>query len=240
VLVRSWNLFHGNTLPPGRRAFLREMITLVTADRPDIVCLQEVPGWALGRLGAWAGMVEVAAVAKRPSVGRVPVHASVGRGLTAPHHGILRSAFSGQGNSILVARGLRLVAGEAIELNPARERRVAQRVELELPAGGRAVIANLHCTHEERRADAELARVIPWAEKEAADALVVVAGDFNIFPERSDALRAIAGTYSDPIPASIDQVLVRGVATKARRWPPDEREYGGRLLSDHAPVEAAF
>ena len=43
-----------------------------------------------------------------------------------------------------------------------------------------------------------------------------------------------------PIPASIDQVLVRGAAATARRWPPEEREYGGRLLSDHAPVEAAF
>ena len=117
MLVRSWNLFHGNTFPPGRRAFLREMIALVTADRPDVVCLQEVPGWALGRLGAWAGMVEVPAITKRPSVGRVGIHASVGRGLTAPHHGLIRSAFAGQGNSILVASDLRVVSGEAIELN---------------------------------------------------------------------------------------------------------------------------
>jgi endonuclease/exonuclease/phosphatase family metal-dependent hydrolase len=240
VLVRSWNLFHGNTFPPGRRAFLREMIVLVTADRPDVVCLQEVPGWALGRLGAWAGMVEVPAVTKRPRVGPMPVHASVGRGLTSPHHGLIRSAFSGQGNSILVASRLRIVSREAIELNPARERRVAQRVELELPAGPRAVVANLHCTHDERRADAELARVIPWAEAGATELVVVVAGDFNILPERSDALRAIAGTYSASIPASIDQVLVRGAAATARRWPAEEREYGGRLLSDHAPVEAEF
>ncbi len=28
VLVRTWNVFHGNTVPPGRRAHLREMIEL--------------------------------------------------------------------------------------------------------------------------------------------------------------------------------------------------------------------
>ena len=32
TLVRSWNVFHGNTYPPQRRAFLREMIELVTHD----------------------------------------------------------------------------------------------------------------------------------------------------------------------------------------------------------------
>jgi endonuclease/exonuclease/phosphatase family metal-dependent hydrolase len=240
VVVRSWNLFHGNTFPPGRRAYLREMVALATADRPDVVCFQEVPGWALGRLGAWAGMTEVPAVTKRPRVGPLPVHAAVGRGLTAPHHGLIRSAFAGQGNSILVAPELRVVSGEAIVLNPARERRVAQRVELELPDGGRAVVANLHCTHDEARAEADLARAIPWAEENAADALVVVAGDFNIFPERSATLRALAGTFSAPIPGSIDQVLVRGAPATTRAWAPAERGHGGRLLSDHAPVEVRF
>jgi len=47
MVIRGWNLYNGNTAPPGRRAHLREMIELVTADRPSIVCLQEVPAWAL-------------------------------------------------------------------------------------------------------------------------------------------------------------------------------------------------
>ena len=39
---------------------------------------------------------------------------------------------------------------------------------------------------------------------------------------------------------SIDQIVVRGVdATPPRRWPEEERRYGTRLLSDHAPVELA-
>ena len=70
LLVRTWNLFHGNALPPGRRAYLREMIELVTADDPDVVCLQEVPGWALGRLDAWSGMQALGAIAAPPRIGR--------------------------------------------------------------------------------------------------------------------------------------------------------------------------
>ena len=29
LLVRTWNVFHGNALPPRRRGYLREMIELV-------------------------------------------------------------------------------------------------------------------------------------------------------------------------------------------------------------------
>ena len=51
MLVRTWNLFHGNTNPPRRGAYLREMVELITTGSPDVVCLQEIPVWALARLG---------------------------------------------------------------------------------------------------------------------------------------------------------------------------------------------
>ncbi len=57
LLVRTWNVFHGNADPPERRAFLAQMVQVVSADAPDVVCLQEVPVWALGRLGGWSGMI---------------------------------------------------------------------------------------------------------------------------------------------------------------------------------------
>jgi len=101
VIVRTWNLFHGNTYPPGRKAYLREMVELITADRPDIVCLQEVPAWALPRIGDWANMQSVWARARRPKLGPIAIPGSVGRGLSAPHHGLARSHFGGQGNVIL-------------------------------------------------------------------------------------------------------------------------------------------
>ena len=102
MLVRTWNLFHGNTVPPGRRAYLREMIELVTADRPDVVCLQELPVWALPRLEAWSGMHRWRAVARESRVGS----ARLGGWLTELNHGLLRSAFTGEAEAILVAHGL--------------------------------------------------------------------------------------------------------------------------------------
>jgi endonuclease/exonuclease/phosphatase family metal-dependent hydrolase len=216
VLVRSWNLFHGNTFPPGRRAYLRQMVELVTADRPDVVCLQEVPPWALPRLRAWSGMTVVPALARRPLLRQ----AAIGRALTAPHHGIIRSAFTGQANAILVVAG-RSIRGSATLPFPAPEPRIAQRIELDEIA-----VANVHCSPPPR-GEQELAAVLEWLREEPC---VVLAGDFNMTPE----LPGFAGTLA----GSIDQVLARGAAVRGRVWEPEEREYGGRLLSDHAPVEA--
>jgi endonuclease/exonuclease/phosphatase family metal-dependent hydrolase len=228
MLVRSWNLFNGNTLPPGRRAYLREMVDLITADSPDVVCLQEVPGWALGRLGGWTGMTELIAWAKRPTVGTLRIPAPLGRALTAPHHGIIRSAFAGQGNAMLLASGLSVRRHDtrAFPYGHRDEPRVAQRADVE-----NLVIANVHCSHDEH-GRAELASVMEWL----ADAEpLVIAGDFNTIPERS----ATIASFENAIAGSIDQVLVRGASATARVWPEEDRRYGGRLLPDHAPVEAA-
>ena len=86
MLVRTWNLFHGNALPPQRRSFLDDMVTLATADDPDVLCVQEVPAWALGRF-------TIGDVAAPPTLGPVPSSARVGHWLTSLHHGLLRSAF---------------------------------------------------------------------------------------------------------------------------------------------------
>src|ERR687887_984957 len=85
LLVRTWNLFHGNTVPPGRRAYLEEMVRLASADRPDVLCLQELPAWALPRLEKWSGMSAFAEIAARPRLGPLPSTAEVGRRLTAVH-----------------------------------------------------------------------------------------------------------------------------------------------------------
>ena len=57
------------TKPPERRGYLAEMVRLVTADKPDVVCLQELPVWAVSRLEGWSGMTAVSAVARRPRLG---------------------------------------------------------------------------------------------------------------------------------------------------------------------------
>ena len=54
------------------KAFLNEMVRLASADGPSVVCLQEVPIWALGLLDDWSGMAALGAVAQRPTLGPFP------------------------------------------------------------------------------------------------------------------------------------------------------------------------
>jgi endonuclease/exonuclease/phosphatase family metal-dependent hydrolase len=245
LVVRTWNLFHGNTVPPGRRAYLREMVELVTADRPAVVCLQEVPVWALAHLQGWSGgMTSTGIVAAPPRLGS----AMLGRLLTELHHGLLRSAFTGQANAILVDRPVdggpvdggpvdgrpvdRAVTGErTLTVSSAGERRVCQAVTVD-----GLVVVNFHVTGGVP-ADEQFARVVEFAEPLGDQ--VVIAGDANLRPGSGTAyerLRALG--FSAPLPDSIDQIVVRGVdATPPRRWPDEDRRYGTRLLSDHAPVE---
>lgn len=258
MLIRSWNLFHGNSVPPQREAFLDEMLRLVTADDPDVLCLQEVPAWALGRFTAGD-------VAARSAIGPLPIPAQLGRRLTEQNHGLLRSAFSGQGNAIQVSPRLRVLAHETLTLNPrrfrgaqaralelglvarlgwAKERRIVQALRLAEPGGRTFLVANMHCTSypaDERLADAELLRAAWFAVSTAVpEDVVVLAGDFNVRAARSRTLRDLTSPewgFSEPGP-EIDHILVRGAtAGPLRRWPDAQRQHGDRLLSDHAPME---
>jgi endonuclease/exonuclease/phosphatase family metal-dependent hydrolase len=259
LLVRTWNVFHGNAKRPERRTFLEEMVRLATADAPDVLCLQEVPVWALRRLGRWSGMQVFPAVASRPKLGS----AELGGAVTAIHRGLLRSAFTGQANAILLASRLRELERDSIVLNPLSFRRaVAGRLRLDLPArmtwarerrvcqavradaGDRSVmVANMHISsvRDPRVRDAELRRATLFADAFAqpGDALVL-AGDFNVRLGQSATLDELVRPewgFSAPIPG-LDQVLVRGATAGAPEvWPEERRQAGRRLLSDHAPVE---
>jgi endonuclease/exonuclease/phosphatase family metal-dependent hydrolase len=256
LLVRTWNLFHGNTSPPERAGHLEEMVRLAAADEPDVLCLQEVPVWALHHLGEWSGMQSFGAVAARPALGS----AELGHRITSVHYGLLRSAFTGQANAILVRSGLRVLETDSIVLNPPSFRRRVAR-ELELDARRRAkwaterrvchavrsealTVANLHgsAVHDWRVADAELLRAATFAEAFAEpDDVLVLAGDLNVIRERSSTLTALVEWgFTKPI-AWIDQVLVRGATSgHAHRWPDERRRAHGKLLSDHAPVEVTI
>ena len=230
-LVRTWNLFHGNAVPPGRRAYLEEMVRLVTADEPDLVALQEVPLWALGRLGDWSGMTAAAAVARRPLLGS----AALGGALTNVHHGVLRSAFTGQANAILVRRDLR-VRDEAVRQISRRgegERRVCQA--LRIPGIG--LVGNVHTTGA--HADEQFRRAAAFVDELAVgDEPVILCGDANVVPGDGRTYGELRERgYSQPA-SGIDQILVRDTpSTPAVVWPEERRRVDGRLLSDHAPVE---
>jgi endonuclease/exonuclease/phosphatase family metal-dependent hydrolase len=265
LLVRTWNLFHGNTKPPGRKAFLDEMIRLAVVDAPHVVCLQEVPVWALRRLAAWSGMTAVGDVARRPSVGPFPSTPEIGRVLTDINHGLFRSLFTGQANAVLLHSDLELLEHRRIVLNPFRFRR-AQARKLGLERAARLawsverrvcqalrvrngehtfVLANLHATSygiDKRLADAELLRAAAFVDGMARpEEPVILGGDFNLSVRNSRTLGDLMTPewgFSGATPMGIDHVLVRGLRTgEPRIWPAARRMHGGQLLSDHAPVE---
>jgi endonuclease/exonuclease/phosphatase family metal-dependent hydrolase len=213
MLVRTWNLFHGNANPPRRRAYLREMVELAARDHPDVVCLQEIPLWVLRMLEHWSGMQRVSAVARRP---RIPF----GRWPTELHHGLLRSALTGEADAILVAKRFALSDERHVVVSREGLRRIVHGVRLD----GGIFVANVHISRDH----GQLQRVHEFVIDEPR---VVVAGDFNIPGE------GLPG-FSTPLPGSIDQVLVRGLpAGHPVRWTDDRRRLHGLLLSDHAPVE---
>ena len=259
LLVRSWNVFHGNANPPERQAYLEQAVRLASADGPDVLLLQELPVWALRRLRRWSAMQSFGAVASRPKLGS----AELGGAMTGLHRGLLRSAFTGQANAILLGPRVQALGGDSIYLNPlgfrrawarrlrldlgarlrwARERRVCQALRVRADARS-LVVANLHVSNvpEIEIRDAELHRAAAFVERfaEAGEA-VVLGGDLNVRVGVSKMLGELSGPqwgFSDAIPG-LDQILVRGAAAgQPERWPEERRRVDGRLLSDHAPVE---
>jgi endonuclease/exonuclease/phosphatase family metal-dependent hydrolase len=208
-------------------------------------------------------MTAVGAVAAPPRIGPLPSTAAIGRALTDMNHGLLRSAFTGQANAILVSPRLRILEEWRLVLNPppfrsaqarwlgldlvsrlawAKQRRICLAVRVTLPDGGTAVVGNLHATSfeaDQRLADAELRRAAAFLDGLAAPSEpVFLCGDMNVPAARSRTMQDLgAWGYSAPGPG-IDHVLVRGLrAAEPVTWPEERRRVDGRLVSDHAPVE---
>ncbi len=225
--VRTWNLFHGRTDPPSDELYLEQMVRLVTADEPDVVCLQEVPVWALSFVEDWSGMKAYSVVATRSLLGPF--------GRRAQHFNPerIRSIFTGQANLLLIGPRLELV-GPARSVRVSAGSRWQHRVCQLLPARADDrpfLIANVHATNDGAIARAELSRI---AAVVAGADTAIVCGDFNVpatgLPD-----------FSHPI-AGIDQIVVRGleIVSGPDPWPVDRRRVNGRVLSDHTPIEAVI
>jgi endonuclease/exonuclease/phosphatase family metal-dependent hydrolase len=228
LLIRSWNVYHGMTVPPGRRSHLEVAVRLIAGDRPDVVCLQEVPLWSLPKLERWSGMRAVFASARR-----VWFPPRLGGWITRLNQGFFRSGVSGQGNAILLRDGLVPLEQRSVKISRGRrERRVCLAVRLE-----GMVIGNLHASgvagHPEIGA-AEILRALAFVETLAHPGdSIVLAGDFNL--RRGDLPKLDGWSVLGP---KIDHILVRdATATPLEVWREERRRTASGLLSDHAPVE---
>ena len=230
LLVRTWNLFHGNADPPRRAGYLRRMIELVSADGPDVLCLQEVPVWALRRIDDWSGMRRFDAVT-RPPLWPGPVS----RWVTRAHQGVFRSGLAGQANAILVApRHAATDLGHERISEHGRERRLVHAIRI---AGHRG------------SDDREPPRVQRLRASRRA------AGRGRHAPPRSPSVSRRPGTSSCSPGTSTSPIRA---STRTRRraagsttcscaapasgpvvaWPRERRVQNGVVLSDHPVVEA--
>jgi endonuclease/exonuclease/phosphatase family metal-dependent hydrolase len=235
LLVRTWNVYHGRTYPKSERTYLERMVRLASIDAPDVVALQEVPLWAVGRLERWSGMHALWAVTVPSLLG------PVARFLTDLDPVRVRFTLAGQANALLVNPHFEVRSHKVLVMNPdvstwdwvlgGRQRRVCQAVEV-LADGRSFVVGNLHATNSPdiaRREVAVAAELLAGAER------CVLCGDFNV------AEHAVP-TFSPPLPGGIDQILVRGAGFERdpARWPKERRRIDGLFLSDHAPVDAVI
>ena len=210
ALVRSWNVFHGNTVPPTRRGYLREMVELATADGPAILCLQEVPVWALPHLAGWSAMQAYWLVARKP---RGP--ASLAAAITRMHSGFFRSRLAGQANAILVDRSLPTTPLSGVQISDeGGERRVVHAVRIDRFG----VVANLHASNAVPDVVVrELVRARAFVDTRAApDDARILAGDFNL------AHPALAG-YENGGPGLDHILVVNAEATPPVSWPVERR-----------------
>jgi endonuclease/exonuclease/phosphatase family metal-dependent hydrolase len=260
MLVRAWNLHLGKSASDGKGGHLREMVELATADRPAFVCLQDVPAWALDSVGEWAGMQAVTARTIAPKLGPIRVPAGLGKMLGSAGKG--NAILVANEVTIRQEKQITLNTNPFCEEQAARfgldakrarwwerERRVCHLVKVEWPNRQRMLIANLHATKADdlRLANAEVRRAASFIDRQAeVEETIVVAGDFNVGLAESDVLQELTTRaderYSPAGPGS-SHILVRG--RLVRRTPPsplgwwqnEQRTVGGKLLSDHYPVE---
>jgi endonuclease/exonuclease/phosphatase family metal-dependent hydrolase len=253
MLLRTWNVFHGNTSPPGPETHVEEMVGLASSDRPAVLFLQEVPAWALGRLSAWSGMTECAEVTTKPLLGRIGTATRLGpfgTARTAPNSRIgqvVRLAVGGQANAILLSpairtvdrsntvmnpRGLRRAEGERLDLGRidrlkwARERRSCLALRVALQDGRRAVVADLHTTaYPEAAAAIELEGALAFVEEFAEPGdVVIIAGDFNLAASSSPRLRELVEMAGySALGPWVDHIVVKGAQAGPPKHWPDDR-----------------
>jgi endonuclease/exonuclease/phosphatase family metal-dependent hydrolase len=215
MLVLTWNLFHGRSVPDAPREQLAEFAARLAGWEWDVALLQEVPPWWPPELGRACRASARTALTSRNWV--LPLS----RWAARRRPDVIKS-WGGGANAILV-RGETIGEHRVRTLRTWPERRVVHGVRL---ARGWWV-CNHHATaHSEARAQADVALAAQTAIAWSAGAPAVLGGDLNTRAPVVPAFTHAAGH-------SVDHVFAKPL--RAAR-PGRTLERGP--LSDHLPLLA--
>jgi endonuclease/exonuclease/phosphatase family metal-dependent hydrolase len=216
VLVLTWNLFHGRSVPDSPRDLLDEFAARLASWEWDVALLQEVPPWWPPQLG------EACAASARTAPTSRNWLLPLSRWAAQRRPDVIKS-WGGGANAILV-RGERVLEHRVRTLRRWPERRVVHGVRLQRGWW----VCNLHAqAHSEERAQADVALAARGAIAWSQGAPIVLGGDLNTRAPLAPGFAPAAGHH-------VDHVLARLLRAGAAGTTLDH----GRL-SDHAPVLAA-
>ncbi len=221
LLVLSWNLFHGRSLPPSSHSLLGEFTAKLAEWSWDVALLQEVPPWWPARLAGELGVEQRSALTSRNWL--LPLR----RALAERSPELLKS--NGGGCNAILSR-VAIAEHSTLRLRRRPERRVAQLARLE--DGTRVV--NLHASTRPARAGQELERLWPHVLAWAGSDRLILGGDLNLRrpPAPPPAISHVAGS-------GVDHLFARGLlpAGDPPRLDSNVALDGCRVeLSDHSPL----
>jgi endonuclease/exonuclease/phosphatase family metal-dependent hydrolase len=215
MLVLTWNLFHGRSVPDEPREQLADFAARLAGWEWDVALLQEVPPWWAPELGRACGTSARSALTSRNWL--LPVS----RWAARRRPDVIKS-WGGGANAILV-RGEAVSEHRVRTLRAWPERRVVHGLRLQRGWW----VCNLHAqAHSEARAQADVALAAAIASEWSAGAPVVLGGDLNTRHPNAPGFTHAAGD-------GVDHVLVRRLHAAG----PARTLQRGRL-SDHVPVLA--
>jgi endonuclease/exonuclease/phosphatase family metal-dependent hydrolase len=220
VLVLSWNLFHGRSVPGAGRDLLEEFAAMLAGWDWDLALLQEVPPW-------WPDPLAPACRAEARS-------APTSRNLLLPARRALARLpdvikSNGGGANAILAR-IPLGSVRVVRLRTRPERRVAQLAQL----NGGTVLANYHGSARVPLAEEELARLGELVLAQAAasgNGAAVLGGDLNLRHPRVAGMEQVAAR-------DVDHIFAAGFTRTSSHVAERGALVGGREveLSDHPPL----
>jgi endonuclease/exonuclease/phosphatase family metal-dependent hydrolase len=219
VLIVTWNLFHGRSLPPSRGSLYRQFAEKLRSWEWDVALLQEVPPWWPQSLARDLGAEQRTATTSRNLLLAV-------RRAIAERRPELAKSNGGGANAVLAREPI--AAHASLRLRTWPERRVAQLVRLRCGA----CVANYHASTRVALAEDELTRLVDRALSWAGGAPLVLGGDLN--------LRAPAPAHLVHVAErDVDHVFVCGLELDGEPELPDRSaasDAGAVELSDHPPL----